>query len=168
MNRFSQLVTTALIGLSSAASAAPAPHWVASWQASPQPVWGPEFLFPTLVPAALQDQTFRQTARISLGGSRLRVRLSNAYGTQPLRIGAASVAARAGDTPQPLSFEGQPGVLIGPGQERLSDPLPLATADRQALQVSVFVPGPMPVQTFHGRAGRPVGLRLATRARPRH
>ncbi|WP_099530228.1 SGNH/GDSL hydrolase family protein [Stenotrophomonas maltophilia] len=149
MNRFSQLATTALIGLSSAASAAPAPHWVASWQASPQPVWGPEFLFPTLVPAALQDQTFRQTARISLGGSRLRVRLSNAYGTQPLRIGAASVAARAGDTPQPLSFEGQPGVLIGPGQERLSDPLPLATADRQALQVSVFVPGPMPVQTFH-------------------
>ncbi|UXB21810.1 SGNH/GDSL hydrolase family protein [Stenotrophomonas maltophilia] len=149
MNRFSQLVTTALIGLSSAASAPPAPHWVASWQASPQPVWGPEFLFPTLVPAALQDQTFRQTARISLGGSRLRVRLSNAYGTQPLRIGAASVAARAGDTPQPLSFEGQPGVLIGPGQERLSDPLPLATADRQALQVSVFVPGPMPVQTFH-------------------
>ncbi|WP_323153005.1 SGNH/GDSL hydrolase family protein [Stenotrophomonas maltophilia] len=149
MNRFSQLVTTALIGLSSAASAAPAPHWIASWQASPQPVWGPEFLFPTLVPAALQDQTFRQTARISLGGSRLRVRLSNAYGTQPLRIGAASVAARAGDTPQPLSFEGQPGVLIGPGQERLSDPLPLATADRQALQVSVFVPGPMPVQTFH-------------------
>ncbi|MBH1581467.1 SGNH/GDSL hydrolase family protein [Stenotrophomonas maltophilia] len=153
MNRFSQLATTALIGLSSAASAAPAPHWVASWQASPQPVWGPEFLFPTLVPAALQDQTFRQTARISLGGSRLRVRLSNAYGTQPLRIGAASVAARAGDTPQPLSFEGQPGVLIGPGQERLSDPLPLATADRQALQVSVFVPGPMPVQTFH-REGR--------------
>lgn len=149
MNRFSQFVTTALIGLSSAASAAPAPHWVASWQASPQPVWGAEFLFPTLVPAALQDQTFRQTARISLGGPRLRVRLSNAYGTQPLRIGAASVAARAGDTPQPLSFEGQPGVLIGPGQERLSDPLPLATADRQALQVSVFVPGPMPVQTFH-------------------
>ncbi|EMF59056.1 SGNH/GDSL hydrolase family protein [Stenotrophomonas maltophilia] len=149
MNRFSQLVTTALVGLSSAASAAPAPHWVASWQASPQPVWGAEFVFPTLVPAALQDQTFRQTARISLGGSRLRVRLSNAYGTQPLRIGAASVAARAGDTPQPLSFEGQPGVLIGPGQERLSDPLPLATADRQALQVSVFVPGPMPVQTFH-------------------
>ena len=149
MNRLSQLTATALLAVSGAASAASAPHWVASWQASPQPVWGPEFLFPTLVPAALQDQTFRQTARISLGGSRLRVRLSNAYGTQPLRIGAASVAARAGDTPQPLSFEGQPGVLIGPGQERLSDPLPLATADRQALQVSVFVPGPMPVQTFH-------------------
>jgi len=146
MNRLSQLTATALIALSSAASAAPAPHWVASWQASPQPVWGADFLFPTLVPATLQDQTFRQTARISLGGPRLRVRLSNAYGTQPLRIGAASVAAHAGAAPQPLSFDGQPGVLIGPGQERLSDPLPLATDDRQ---ISVFVPGPTPVQTFH-------------------
>ncbi|ARQ89618.1 SGNH/GDSL hydrolase family protein [Stenotrophomonas maltophilia] len=149
MNRFSLLTAAVLIALSGAASAAPAPHWVASWQASPQPIWGAEFLFPTLVPAALQDQTFRQTARISLGGPRLRIRLSNAYGTQPLRIGAASVAARAGATPQPLSFDGQPGVLIGPGQERLSDPMPLATDDRQALQVSVFVPGPTPVQTFH-------------------
>ncbi|EML7990785.1 SGNH/GDSL hydrolase family protein [Stenotrophomonas maltophilia] len=149
MNRLSQLTATALITLSSAASAAPAPHWVASWQASPQPVWGADFLFPTLVPATLQDQTFRQTARISLGGPRLRVRLSNAYGTQPLRIGAASVAAHAGVTPQPLSFDGQPGVSIEPGQERLSDPLAVATDDRQALQVNVFVPGPTPLQTFH-------------------
>lgn len=136
MNRLSQLTTTAL-------------HWVASWQASPQPVWNADFLFPTLVPATLQDQTFRQAVRVSLGGRRLRVRLSNAYGTRPLRIGAASVAARAGAIPQPLSFGGQPGVLIGPGQEQLSDPLPLATDDRQALQVSVFVPGPATVQTFH-------------------
>ncbi|RTQ86267.1 MULTISPECIES: SGNH/GDSL hydrolase family protein [Stenotrophomonas] len=149
MNRLRLLTATALLTLSGAGGASSAPHWVASWQASPQPVWSGEFLFPTLVPAALQDQTFRQTARISLGAPRLRVRLSNAYGTQPLRIGAASVAARAGDTPQPLSFGGQSGVLIGPGQERLSDPLPLATDDHQALQVSVFVPGPTPVQTFH-------------------
>lgn len=149
MNRLSQLTTTALLAMSGAASAASAPHWVASWQASPQPVWNADFLFPTLVPATLQDQTFRQTVRVSLGGRRLRVRLSNAYGTRPLRIGAASVAARAGAIPQPLSFGGQPGVLIGPGQEQLSDPLPLATDDRQALQVSVFVPGPATVQTFH-------------------
>lgn len=149
MNRLSQFAAAALIALSGAASAATAPHWVASWQASPQPVWGADFLFPTLVPAALHDKTFRQTARISLGGARLRVRLSNAYGTQPLRIGAASISARMGGAPHPLSFDGQPSVVIGPGQERLSDPLALATDDRQALQVSVFVPGPAAVQTFH-------------------
>lgn len=149
MNRLSQLTATALLALSGAATASPAPHWVASWQASPQPVWGSDFLFPTLIPGQLQDQTFRQSARISLGGSRLRVRLSNAYGTQPLRIGAASVAAHAGGTPQPLRFDGQPGVVIAPGQDRLSDPLPLPTADRQAVQVSVYLPDRTPLQTFH-------------------
>ena len=149
MNRLSQLTATALLALSGAATASPAPHWVASWQASPQPMWGSDFLFPTLIPGQLQDQTFRQSARISLGGSRLRVRLSNAYGTQPLRIGAASVAAHAGGTPQPLRFDGQPGVVIAPGQDRLSDPLPLPTADRQAVQVSVYLPDRTPLQTFH-------------------
>lgn len=158
MNRLSQMTATALLALSGTAAASPAspvspvspaPHWVASWQASPQPVWGSDFLFPTLIPGQLPDQTFRQSARLSLGGARLRVRLSNAYGTRPLRIGAASVAAHTGDTPQPLRFDGQPGVVIGPGQDRLSDPLPLATADRQALQVSVYLPEHTPLQTFH-------------------
>ncbi|HIE1101973.1 SGNH/GDSL hydrolase family protein [Stenotrophomonas maltophilia] len=149
MDRLRKLTASTLLALTGAASAAPAPHWVASWQASPQPVWSADFLFPTLVPASLHDQTFRQTARISLGGPRLRVRLSNAYGTHPLQIGAASVAARPGATPLPLHFDGQPTVLIGPGQERLSDPLALTTGNQQALQVSVFVPGPTPLQTFH-------------------
>lgn len=149
MDRLRKLAASTLLALSGAASATPAPHWVASWQASPQPVWGADFLFPALIPASLHDQTFRQAARISLGGPRLRVRLSNAYGTQPLRIGAASVAARPGAAPRPLHFDGQPGVLIGAGQERLSDPLALPTGNQQALQVSVFVPGPTPLQTFH-------------------
>jgi len=155
MNRLSQMTATALLALSGTAAASPAspvspaPHWVASWQASPQPVWGSDFLFPTLIPGQLQDQTFRQSARLSLGGARLRVRLSNAYGTRPLKIGAASVAAHTGDIPQPLRFDGQPGVVIAPGQDRLSDPLPLATADRQALQVDVYLPDPTPLQTFH-------------------
>lgn len=149
MNRLAPLTTAALFAIAGNACAAPAPHWVASWQASPQPVWNEDFLFPTLVPAQLRDQTFRQTARISLGGTRVRVRLSNAYGVQPLRIGAASVSTQAGVAPQPLNFDGQPGTLVGPGQERLSDPLPLATHDGQALQVSVHVPDSTPVQTFH-------------------
>lgn len=149
MNRLSQLTATALLALSGAAAASPSPHWIASWQASPQPVWGSDFLFPTLIPGQLQDQTFRQSARLSLGGARLRVRLSNAYGTRPLKIGAASVAAHTGDTPQPLRFDGQPGVVIAPGQDRLSDPLPLPTVDLQALQVDVYLPDPTPLQTFH-------------------
>ncbi|MFT4101848.1 MAG: SGNH/GDSL hydrolase family protein [Burkholderiaceae bacterium] len=66
--------------------------WVASWQASPQPVWGADFLFPANVPSELHDQTVRQVARLSLGGPRLRIVLSNAYGRQPLEVGGATVA----------------------------------------------------------------------------
>ncbi|MBE5270495.1 MULTISPECIES: SGNH/GDSL hydrolase family protein [Stenotrophomonas] len=151
MNRLSTLTTAALLTLSAAASATAAPprHWVASWQASPQPVWQADFLFPTLIPAELADQTFRQTVRISLGGSRLRVRLSNAYGTQPLRVGRATLAAHPGEVPQALTFDGQPGVLIAPGQDRLSDALPLPTRNLQSLQVSIHLPQPTPLRTFH-------------------
>ncbi|MGE6332568.1 SGNH/GDSL hydrolase family protein [Stenotrophomonas sp. NPDC077659] len=148
MKRLS-LLAFALVSIAATADAAAPSHWVASWQASPQPVWGPDVLFPTLVPAQLQDQTFRQTARLSLGGPHIRVRLSNAYGAQPLQIGAASVSVHAGSPPQALRFNGRRRVRIAPGQQRLSDPLPLPTHDLQQLQISAYLPGPTPLQTFH-------------------
>lgn len=152
LNRFAIGALLALGATSAAAATAPpsAPtHWVASWQASPQPVWDAAFLFPTGIPAALDRQTFRQTARISLGGPRLRVRLSNAYGTTPLRIGAAGVATVAGGAPVALSFAGQPTTVIAPGTDCLSDPLAVATTDLQRVEVSVYVPAHTPLQTFH-------------------
>ena len=151
MNRLHHLAATALIALSGTATAEPASpsHWLASWQASPQPVWGPDFLFPTLLPAQLDNQTFRQTARLSLGGPRLRVRLSNAHGTQPMQIDAASVAVEAGSPPLALRFDGQPDVRIAPGEQRLSDPLDLPTRNLQQVQISTYLAGPTPLQTFH-------------------
>ena len=65
--------------------------WVGTWMASPQPVWGSDFPFPTKIPASVQDQTFRQVLRVSLGGSRVRLVFSNTYGDKPMRIGGASV-----------------------------------------------------------------------------
>jgi len=157
MNPLTRFATGALLALgatSATAGTAPPPpsaatQWVASWQASPQPVWDAAFLFPTGIPTALDQQTFRQTARISLGGARLRVRLSNAYGSTPLRIGAVSVGTVPGATPVALSFAGQAGTVIAPGQDVLSDPLAVPTTDGQSVQVSVYVPGRTPLQTFH-------------------
>lgn len=149
MNTLARLTATALLATAGGAAAAPPTTWVASWQASPQPVWDAGFLFPTLIPGHLEAQTFRQTARLGLGGGKLRVRLSNAYGRQPLRISAASVAAGAGRPPLALSFDGHSDTLIAPGKERLSDPLALATADLQAVQVSVYLAERTPLQTFH-------------------
>ncbi len=159
MNVLTRLTAAALLAASTPAFAqAPAP-WVASWQASPQPVWDASFLFPTLIPPALHGQTFRQTARLSLGGDQLRIRLSNAYGTTPLRIGAASVTGADGQAPRALTFEGHADTEIAPGQARLSDPVKLPTGDLQAVQVSVYVPAHTPLHTFHwdGRQTASIG-----------
>jgi hypothetical protein len=70
--------------------------WIATWAASPQPWWDADFFAPIDVPRSLRNQTVRQIARVSLGGSRVRIELSNEYGSDPLVIGAAHVAL-AGD-----------------------------------------------------------------------
>jgi hypothetical protein len=66
--------------------------WIGTWSASPQPVWGADFPVPINFPRNLWNQTIRQIVRVSIGGKRVRVVLSNEYGTQPLLIGAAHVA----------------------------------------------------------------------------
>jgi len=69
---------------------------VVTWQASPHASWrAEEFALPVGVPTALERQTVRETARISVGGRRLRVALSNRYGVQPIVVDEVRVA-RAG------------------------------------------------------------------------
>ncbi|QHJ01444.1 SGNH/GDSL hydrolase family protein [Xylophilus rhododendri] len=130
--------------------------WVASWQASPQPVWGDGFLFPTGLPASLQDRTVRQVARLSLGGGRLRLVFSNAYGTEPLRLGSATVARPAAASGalipgslRSLSFGGQPGATVPPGAFVVSDPVALPLPALAAISVSFHLPDATPVRSFH-------------------
>ena len=60
------------------------PHWVGTWTAAPAPGEG----------AAFNNHTLRMMPRVSIGGRILRVRVSNAYGTRPLAVGAAYVGVR--------------------------------------------------------------------------
>ncbi len=70
--------------------------WIGTWAASPQPVWDADFPAPINFPRNLWNQTIRQIARVSIGGSQVRVELSNEYGSQPLVIGAAHIALSDG------------------------------------------------------------------------
>ena len=72
-------------------------HWVGTWATAPAPAEG----------AAFSNQTLRMNARVSIGGRTLRVRLSNAYGTRPLAVGAAHIGLRAS------------GAGIVPGSDRI-------------------------------------------------
>ena len=130
-------------------------QWVGTWTASPQPVWGGDFAFPTKIPARVKDRTFRQIVRISLGGKRLRFVFSNTYGKQPLKIGGASVApagqqaAVTTSTIRKLTFGGKSSVVILPGAPAVSDPVDLQTDAQSRLAVSTFLPDETALDTFH-------------------
>lgn len=151
-----------------AADHGPAPVWVASWQASPQPVWDEDFLFPTHVPAELRDQTVRQVARLSLGGPRLRIVLSNAYGRQPISVGRATLGRPAsggngavdGDSLRTVTFAGQEAATILPGASLLSDPVDLSLPPLAQVAVSIYLPQATPLTTFHWE-GRQTGWVVA-------
>ena len=103
MRKFS-LSVAALVALGSAAYAADAGgDFIATWAASPQPIWGADFLVPVKVPRNFWNQTLREVATISQGGKQVRLVLSNLYGTMPLPIAAAHAFKRwTGRTPSQM------------------------------------------------------------------
>ena len=121
-------------------------HWVGTWNASPQAAW---------YPLELNGQTIRQIAHVSIGGTRVRVRLSNAYGANPLLIGAARVGLRStGASIVPgsgrvLTFNGSESTTIPAGALAISDPVSLRVPDRGDLAVSIYVPGKELAATEH-------------------
>src|SRR6476659_1606503 len=85
----------ALAGVAAASTAQTATspsYWSPSWISATQPLWDGNFVLPSGVPFQFQRQTVRQIARLSIGGARLRVVISNEGGTSPLHIGAARMA----------------------------------------------------------------------------
>lgn len=127
-------------------------QWIPAWYASPEPSATDK--------AFVQDQTLRQTLRVSAGGTSVRVRLSNAYGTQPLHLDDIHLARRAfqgqdggsridGASDVAVTFNGRQGVTIAPGAYVLSDPLPIAVKPDSDLAVSIYVKAQTPLTTVH-------------------
>ncbi|WDG55418.1 SGNH/GDSL hydrolase family protein [Pseudomonas chlororaphis] len=152
-SRFSlPLIVTALLATGPALAQ---DNWLTTWMASPQPTWGNELPLPTRIPATLADSTVQQKLRVSVGGSRVRVVVSNEYGKQPLLIGAARVAAVEeaesihASSGQVLTFGGEEQISIAPGETRTSDPVALAVQALGELRVSLYLPQPTPLTTFH-------------------
>lgn len=151
------LLLAALVLLAPRAAAAE-DAWIATWTASPQPVWDATFFAAPSIPPALRNQTVRQYARVSLGGSRVRVVLSNEYGETPITLGSVHVAMGAGGgaivpgTDRALTFGGAASVTIPPGAPAVSDPVDLELPALGKLAVSFHVPGVAPASTWHNDA----------------
>src|SRR5713101_4581881 len=88
---------------------------------------------------------------VSIWGSRLRVRISNAYGVRPLTIGTACVGLRSvGPAVVPgsnrrLTFGGETGATIATGALVVSDPVELDFPALSDLALSVHLPQDLPV-----------------------
>jgi lysophospholipase L1-like esterase len=132
---------------STLAAAAAGDNWRTGWSTAPDSDGPP-----------LPAQTLRQVVRTSAGGTRVRIRLSNLFGTAPLAIGAAHVGLSAGGarvapgSDRALLFGGRPAVAIAAGGSALSDPVDLTVGARQPLAVSLYLPEQVEVSTIHGFA----------------
>jgi lysophospholipase L1-like esterase len=103
------------------------------------------------------DVTVRQIARVSVGGTLIRVRLGNPFGSTPVQVRTAWLGrtiAPGSATLVPgsnhrLTFGGARTVSISPGQQVLSDPVPISVEAQQDVAVSVYAPGsPINDHTF--------------------
>jgi lysophospholipase L1-like esterase len=141
------------INLGTASAATPPDHWVGTWAASPLAANNPGAKFGA---PGTDGTTLREIVHISLGGSSVRVTLTNEFGLDPLTIGAAQIALSAGAgaiTPAgttPLTFGGQTTIIIPPGALIVSDPVTLRVAPASDLAISLFLPDqPVNQLTLH-------------------
>ncbi|WP_426701881.1 SGNH/GDSL hydrolase family protein [Rhodanobacter sp. Col0626] len=139
-------------------------HWVGAWSAAMMraPVPASALLNEQQNVAPLSGQTVRQMVNVGVDGQRIRIRLSNAFGEQPLVLSASSVGLRtaaggsdvAASSLHALRFGGTGTVTIPPGSYRDSDPVALPVRAGDTLGISLYGAGRIAPSTWHQDALR--------------
>ena len=147
----------ALAALHAAAMIGQAPakgeRWLSTWSTSVQ-IPEPQN---SLTPADMTDTTIRQIVHLSIGGTTVRVHLSNAFGTRPLHLLSVHIA-RSSDlatskidtaTDKALTFNGSPEVIIPPGAQYISDPIAFPAAKLSDVALTIHFDQAPSVETGH-------------------
>ena len=119
-------------------------------------------------PTVFSNQTIREIVHTTIGGSSVRIRLSNAFGTRALRLDAVFIglqkmepreaglqrdgAALAPRSNHEVTFGGSRSIAIPEGAEALSDPISFSVGSEQNLAISLFTAGETGPATVHGSA----------------
>jgi lysophospholipase L1-like esterase len=104
------------------------------------------------------DRSYRLIVRTSVGGTKMRIRLSNAFGENPVTFGCAYAglqkqgAQLVRGSNRKLSFGGAASVTVPAGKTVLSDPLSGKLAAQANLVISLYVTGAQGPTTGHGMA----------------
>jgi len=141
------------LGGFSAAPAAASENWVGTWGAAQYVAAGQDAL-----PEEFKSNvTIRQFVRVSIGGSSLRLRVSNAFGTEPIRILGVHLA-RPVDFPSPridagsgrmVRFNERTDVIVPAGAELSSDPISFAVEPLSILAITIQIEAIPAQQTGH-------------------
>ena len=128
--------------------------WIATWTTSPQS-GTPDPREPLL---NIDNQTVRERVRASIGGSQIRLRFSNEFGSSPLLIGAATVAIPTNastikeESIGNVTFEGRNSIEIPAGAPVLSDPISLQLTPGGEISISIYFPNRLTTPTLHAFA----------------
>jgi len=101
------------------------------------------------------DQQLRLIVHTSIGGSQVRIHLSNELGDKPLEIGGARIARRQRDSDvvgageRLLTFAGKPSAVIAPGGTVTSDAMGFDVPAFADLAITLSLPGTAAATTSH-------------------
>ena len=145
-NSMRLIVLACVAALIATGAQAATTRWIGSWGASPAMPMAAPANAPARGTPTFNNQTVVQVVRLSAGGARLRLRLSNEYGTHALAIGAVRIAlvgddgAMVAGSDRAVSFGGAATASLPPGAPLISDPVALPTKALAKLRVSLFLP----------------------------
>ena len=124
--------------------------WTPAWTASMWQATAPNQR------VAVENATLRMAVRVGAGGSKLRIRLANDYGPA-MRIGAATVRLADGK-PVRVTFDGRTSAELPAGAPLVSDPVALPVKAFDVVQVSIFLPEKVEIDTVHAATGQPTEI----------
>ena len=126
-------------------------QWIGTWATAPQP----------FIPGTLQtfrNQSLRLIVHTSAGGTKVRIKISNAYGDGPLLIGGAHIAHRTAAaeidlrSDRMLKFQTKSSTTVAAGSMVVSDPVEMDVPALSDLAVSLFLPRRTEAKTSHSMA----------------
>jgi lysophospholipase L1-like esterase len=124
-------------------------HWVTTWTTANAA---------SDRPTAFSNQTIREIVHTTIGGSAVRIRLSNTFGTRAIRLDTVFIglqkdgAALVPRSNHEVTFGGSRSIAIPEGAEALSDPVPFSVGPEQNLAITLFTASETGPATVHGSA----------------
>ncbi len=153
------------VGLAEPLLACAEQGWVGAWAAAPSDASrgtdpADEYSFDLYdasqnPKSVASNDTTRAILTPTFGGSTVRVRLSNRFGTVPVTFAHTTIARRESEaalvpgTVAHVTFGGSQSVTVAPGQDVVSDPAEFAFDAFTSLAVSVYVSGDAGMPTEH-------------------